>query len=196
VRRQVTLHAACAVRVECSLIFCDNVLAPVNIDDVRVGATAVNARRPHEVSSYDDAGSSPSQTDMAVSATAPNAYGGQFALENGEGAGGLIMSTGSVARFLAVHAVWNIGPREVGGRYGEFAGTGAAAVSGSDGLDFAYAFNHQVDTPDHDAPVRQINAILDRRSSAGRAVVLTSIYNSLAKVVAQVVAFVRRLSYG
>jgi len=101
---------------------------------------------------------------MAANATAPNAYGGQFTLENDEGAGGLIMSTGTVARFLATHAVWNIGAREWGARYGEFPGTGAGAVSRPDGLDFAYAFNRQVDTTHHDALVSQINAILDRHT--------------------------------
>jgi hypothetical protein len=36
------------------------------------------------------------------------------------------------------------------------------AVSRPDGLDFAYALNYQVDDSDHDALVKQINAILDR----------------------------------
>ena len=141
-----------------------DVLQPLHLDDVRVGATAANGRIPNEVSTYDDAGFGPSQLDMAADATAPKAYGGQFTLENGEGEGGLIMSTGTVARFLATHAVWEIGPRESGTRYGEFAGTGAAAVSRPDGLDFAYVFNRQVDTPHQDALVSQINAILDRHT--------------------------------
>jgi CubicO group peptidase (beta-lactamase class C family) len=141
-----------------------DLLQPLHLDDVRVGATAANGRIPNEVSTYDDAGFGPSQVDMDADATAPNAYGGQFTLENGEGAGGLIMSTGTVARFLAKHAVWNIGPRESGARYGDFAGTGAAAVSRPDGLDFAYAFNHLVDNAHHDALVSQINAILDRHT--------------------------------
>ena len=139
-----------------------DLLQPLHLDDVRVGATAANGRFPNEVSTYDDAGFGPSQLDMAADATAPTAYGGQFTLENGEGAGGLIMSTGTVARFLATHAVWDIGPRESGTRYGDFAGTGAAAVSRPDGLDFAYAFNHLVDSLHQDALVSQINAILDR----------------------------------
>jgi CubicO group peptidase (beta-lactamase class C family) len=142
-----------------------DLLQPLHLDDVRVGATAANGRIPNEVSTYDDAGFGPSQIDMAADATAPNAYGGQFTLENGEGEGGLIMSTGTVARFLATHAVWEIGSRESGTRYGEFAGTGAAAVSRPDGIDFAYAFNRLVDTPHHDALVGQINAILDRHTS-------------------------------
>jgi len=84
----------------------------------------------------------------------------------------------------------------VGARYGDLAGTGAAAVSRADGLDFAYAFNRLVADTDHDALVRQINAILDQHSTVRRAVVLTSIYNAFAKLVATVVTFVRRLRSG
>ena len=129
---------------------------------------------------------------MTAGATAPNAHGGQFALENGEGAGGLIMSTGSVARFLATHAVWNIGPREVGARYGSRRRDGRGGREPADGLDFAYAFNHRVADTDHDALVKQINAILDRHSTVRRTVVLTSIYNAFAKLVAKIVTFVSR----
>ena len=68
-------------------------LGPLGIHDVDVGATAENGRKPKEVSSYDDDGASPAQTDMRPGAVAPNAYGGTFVLENGEGAGGLITST-------------------------------------------------------------------------------------------------------
>jgi CubicO group peptidase (beta-lactamase class C family) len=141
------------------------ILPPLNPVDVQLGVTAANGRLPQEVSTYDDSGVSPSQADMAANATAPNAYGGQFTLENDEGAGGLIMSTGTVARFLATHAVWDIGARQGGVRYGEFPGTGAGAVSRPDGLDFAYAFNRQVDTTHHDTLVSQINAILDRHTT-------------------------------
>ena len=139
-----------------------NVLQPLHLDDVRVGVTAANGRLPNEVSTYEDSGVSPSQVDMAADATAPDAYGGQFALENGEGAGGLITSSGTVARFLATHAVWCIGPREFGARYGDLPGSGAAAVSRPDGIDFAYAFNRLVDDTHHDALVRQIHATIDR----------------------------------
>ena len=145
-----------------------DVLQPLHLDDVRVGATAANGRIPNEVSTYDDAGFGPSQLDMAADATAPKAYGGQFTLENGEGEGGLIMSTGTVARFLATHAVWEIGPRESGTRYGEFAGTGAAAVSRPDGLDFAYVFNRQVDTPHQDALVARSRDPRPAHQSEGR----------------------------
>ena len=171
-----------------------DVLAPFDIHDVQVGATAENMRKPNEVSSYDDPGFSPSQTDMTVDATAPNAYGGTFAIENGEGAGGLIMSTGTVARSLATHAVWNIGRRESVvpwlARYGDLAGTGAAAVSRPDGLDFAYAFNHLVDNSDHDALVKQINAVLDRHLSVQPGGVVASISRFIIRLVDRVLAVV------
>jgi CubicO group peptidase (beta-lactamase class C family) len=138
-----------------------NVLAPFGISDVHVGATAHSGRRPNEVFTYDDPGSAPSQLDLTPGAVANNAYGGQFLLENGEGSGGLIMSTGTVARCLSNHAVWNIGPREVGGRYGRLAGTGAAAICRPDGLDFAFAFNRYIDYAHYNVLVGQINAVLD-----------------------------------
>lgn len=169
----------------------NEVLPPFGIHDVQLGATAANMRKPNEVSSYDDPGFSPSQTDMAVDAIAPNAYGGTFALENGEGEGGLIMSTGTVARFLATHAVWDIGPRQPGfTRYGKFSGTGAAAVSRPDGLDFAYAFNYQVDDPEHDALVKQIHAILDRHLSVQPGGVVASISRFITGLVDRVLRVV------
>ena len=169
----------------------NEVLPPFGIHDVQLGATAANMRKPNEVSSYDDPGFSPSQTDMAVGAIAPNAYGGTFALENGEGEGGLIMSTGTVARFLATHAVWDIGPRQPGfTRYGEFSGTGAAAVSRPDGLDFAYAFNYQVDNPEHDALVKQIHAVLDRHLGVQPGGVVASIFRFITGLVDRVLRVV------
>ena len=147
--------------------------------------------KTNEVSSYNDPGFSPSQTDMAVDAIAPNAYGGTFALENGEGEGGLIMSTGTVARFLATHAVWDIGPRQPGfARYGKFSGTGAAAVSRPDGLDFAYVFNYQDDDPEHDALVKQIHAILDRHLSVQPGGVVASISRFIIGLVDRVLRVV------
>ena len=137
------------------------VLTPLGIVDVHVGATAGSLRRADEVATYEAFGDSPSHVDMAEGATAPDAHGGKFALEQDVGAGGLIMSTATIARFLSTHAVWNIGPREVGGRYGRFAGTGALAVSRADGVDFAIAFNREIEYPDYDALVAKIQSILD-----------------------------------
>jgi CubicO group peptidase (beta-lactamase class C family) len=138
-------------------------LTPLGIVDVHVGATAANLRRADEVATYDAPGVSPSHVDMAEGATAPDAHGGMFVLEQDVGEGGLIMSTATIARFLGTHAVWNIGPREVGGRYGRFAGTGAAAVSRADGVDFAIAFNREIEYADYDAVVAEIQSILDDR---------------------------------
>ena len=143
-------------------------MGPLGIGDVDVGATAENGRKPNEVSSYDDVGISPSQTDMSPDAVAPNAYGGTFMLENGEGAGGLIMSTGTIARFLGANAVYGVGPRPPvsnGGRYGALAGSGAAAVNRLDGLDFAFAFNGSVEYAYYDLLAAQINAVIDRHST-------------------------------
>lgn len=157
-------------------------LGPLGIHDVDVGATAVNGRKPKEVSSYDDDGASPAQTDMRPGAVAPNAYGGKFVLENGEGAGGLITSTGTIARFLGANAVYGVGPRPAfsnGSRYGRFAGSGAAAVNRLDGVDFAFAFNRLVvDDADYNALKAQINRIIDRHSR----LVLGPVYTLIARV--------------
>ena len=156
-------------------------LGPLGIHDVDVGATAENGRKPKEVSSYDDDGASPAQTDMRPGAVAPNAYGGTFVLENGEGAGGLITSTGTIARFLGANAVYGVGPRPAfsnGGRYGRFAGSGAAAVNRFDGVDFAFAFNRSVDYADYNVLAAQINGIIDRHSR----LVLAPVYTLIARV--------------
>ena len=102
---------------------------------------------------------------MTAGALAANAYGGQVVTENTEGVGGLIASTGAVARTIATHAVWDIGGRQLGTRYGEMDGTGAAAVSRADGLDFAYAFNRCVTTAEHDGIKGKIDGFLDAHGS-------------------------------
>jgi CubicO group peptidase (beta-lactamase class C family) len=154
-------------------------MGPLGIGDVDVGATAENGRKPNEVSSYDDVGISPSQTDMSPDALAPNAYGGTFVLENGEGAGGLIMSTGTIARFLGGNAVYGVGPRPPvsnGARYGALAGSGAAALNRFDGLDFVFAFNRSVDYADYNLLAAQINGVIDRHST----LVLAPFYTLIA----------------
>jgi hypothetical protein len=165
-------------------------LMPLGIVDVQVGATAANLRRADEVATYDAPGVSPSHVDMAEGATAPDAHGGTFSLEHDVGAGGLIMSTATIARFLGTHAVWDIGSREVGGRYGRFAGTGALAVSRADGVDFAVAFNRQVEYPAYDALVARIQSILDDRLIHKRATVDT-VLTGLARFVRRVLDAIR-----
>jgi CubicO group peptidase (beta-lactamase class C family) len=168
-----------------------NILLPLGIDDVRVGATAANGRFPNEVSTYDAVGFGPSQLDMAANATEPNAYGGQFTFENGcDGEGALVTSSGTVARVLSTHAVWDIGPRKPGTRYGDLAGTGAVAVSRPDGLDFACAFNHEVDDPAKGALVSQINAVLDRHLVVHPGGVVASISRFIIRLVDRVLRVV------
>jgi CubicO group peptidase (beta-lactamase class C family) len=168
----------------------DALLTPLGIVDAHVGATAASLRRADEVPTYDAAGVSPSHVDMAEGATAPDAHGGKFSLEHDVGAGGLIMSTATIARFLGTHAVWNIGPREVGGRYGRFAGTGAAAVSRADGVDFAIAFNREIEYPDYDAVVARFQSILDDRLGLRRATVDTVLIG-LARLARRVLDAIR-----
>jgi len=127
---------------------------------------------------------------MAVGATAPDAHGRTFSLEHDAGSGGLIMSTATIARFLGTHAVWNIGAREVGGRYGRFAGTGAAAVSRADGIDFAIAFNREIEYADYDAVVARIQSILDGGLVSRRATVDT-VLMGLARLVQRVADAIR-----
>ena len=144
-------------------------LAPLGITDVHVGGTDASARRVDEVATYDAAGVSPSHLDMNGNATANDAHGGMSALEADVGAGGLIMSTATIARFLRTHAVWNIGPREVGGRYGRLAGSGAIAVSRDDAFDFAVAFNREIDYAAYDDLTPQLQKIIDDRLVLKRA---------------------------
>jgi hypothetical protein len=142
-------------------------LTPLGIIDVHVGATAAALRRADEVATYDAPGVSPSHLDMRAEATAPDAHGGKFVLEQDVGAGGLIMSTATIAKFVATHAVWEIGAREVNGRvngrYGRFAGSGSAVQCRPDGIDFAFSFNRELDYPEYDALKDQLLRIIDDR---------------------------------
>ena len=172
------------------------VLTPLGIVDVHVGGTAASLRRADEVATYDAPGVSPSHVDMAEGATAPDAHGGAFSLEHDPGDGGLIMSTATIARFIGTHAVWEIGPREVNGkvngRYGRFAGTGALAIARPDGVDFAVAFNREIDYPDYDALVARIHPILDGSLIRRRATV-DSVLTSLARFLQGVVDAIREV---
>ena len=165
-------------------------LAPLGLVDVEVGATAASLRRADEVATYDAVGVSPSHVDMAEGATAPDAHGGMFSLEQDVGAGGLVMSTATIAKFVGTHAVWDIGAREVGGRYGRFAGTGALAVSRADGVDFAIAFNREIEYPDYDAVVAKIQSILDDGLVSKSATVGTALMG-LARLVRRVFYAIR-----
>ncbi|MEO8620488.1 MAG: serine hydrolase domain-containing protein [bacterium] len=165
------------------------ILTPLGIVDVHVGGTAASLRRADEVATYDALGVSPSHVDMAEGATAPDAHGGAFALEADVGDGGLVMSTATIARFLGTHAVWDIGPRQVTGRYGRFPGTGAMAVSLANGLDFGVAFNREIEYPNYNTLGVQIEGILD--DVMRRRDTVDSVLTGLARVVLGVIDAVR-----
>ena len=142
------------------------VCGPLGIRDVSLAATAAGARRPGEVATYDHPGIALSQLQPSTLMMAPNAYGGDHVLENGEGAGGLLTSASSVARLIGSHAVWNVGPRELGTRYGTLEGSCAGAVSRPDGLDVAFLFNRRVTDAEHDQIAAALNAVIDHSGHA------------------------------
>jgi CubicO group peptidase (beta-lactamase class C family) len=164
-------------------------LTPLGIVDVHVGATAAALRRADEVATYEAPGDSPSHLDMGAKATAPDAHGGKFALEQDVGAGGLIMSTATIARFVATHAVWEIGAREsngqLNGRYGKFAGSGSAALCRPDGIDYAFAFNRELDYPEYNLLRDQLQPIIDEHLIVRR--------ETLDTVLASLALFARRV---
>lgn len=132
----------------------------------RVAATALDARRPGEVATYDDAGAHESQLDLAPPAIAPSAYGGDFVLENGEGTGGLMTSAPSIVRLIARYPVWNanrqhLTGRELATRCGILPGTSSGATSRADGLDFAVLFNRRVPDAALDEILHAIHTVLD-----------------------------------
>jgi CubicO group peptidase (beta-lactamase class C family) len=116
----------------------DGLLKALGIDDVFLAATAAGAYRAGEVAGYDHPGVKASQLDLRADVLAPNAYGGDFVLETGPGAGGLLASAPSLARFIADHPVWNgssahLTGRELATRYGTLDGTisgGCPAATG------------------------------------------------------------------
>jgi CubicO group peptidase (beta-lactamase class C family) len=147
----------------------DGLLKPLGIDDVFLAATAAGARRAGEVAGYDHPGVKASQVDLRADLLTPNAYGGDFVLETGPGAGGLLASAPSLARFIADHPVWNgwngssphLTGRELATRYGTLDGTISGAVSRGDGLDMAFVFNRRTSDAEHDQITALINNVLD-----------------------------------
>jgi CubicO group peptidase (beta-lactamase class C family) len=147
----------------------DELFAPLGISDVHVGNTAENQRRHNEVPTYDADGFGLSEIDLRDDAMAPAAYGGAFQLETAPGEGGLIMSTGTIARFIADHNVYGLGPRNAGppfaSRDGVLAGTLASAASRPDGIDFALALNRRVPGDDLGPIKQQIDTIIGQRGA-------------------------------
>lgn len=141
-------------------------LAPLGITpDIAVGNTATGARLPGEVAGYDSAGAAPSMLDVS-GRWAGAAYGATFLTEVAPGAGGLVTSAVTVARFIGSHAVWDLGDNDadtriLAARYGDFEGTGTIAQSRPSGVDLAIAFSYWVPDDAKDALLTLLGPIVD-----------------------------------
>ena len=113
-----------------------------------------------EVAGYDSTNASLSMLDTS-GVWAPGAYGGAFALEVAPAAGGFTTSVTTVARFIGFHAAWDLGPRNIATRYGDFEGTATIAQSRDNGLDLAVAFNFWVPDPVKNQLLARIGPALD-----------------------------------
>jgi CubicO group peptidase (beta-lactamase class C family) len=148
-----------------------DVLCDLDIHDVALATTAVGARQPSEVPTYDHADVHTSQLNYGPNALAPQAYGGDFVLETGAGSGGLLTSAPSIVKVIARYPVRNgdathLTGRETGTRYGTWDGTTSGATSRSDGLDFAFLFNKRVTDAEHNEIRDAIHAVLNTHSDA------------------------------
>ena len=124
--------------------------APMGITDIRAGATGLGLRHPGEIGAYDSAGVGLSKLDLRPDVLAPAAYGGSLLLDSAPGSGGLVTSAETIARFIGTHAAWDLGGRVTATRYGDFAGTAAAAVS--NGVwDVSFLVNRALDKTPADA---------------------------------------------
>jgi CubicO group peptidase (beta-lactamase class C family) len=135
-------------------------LAPLGVGDLVVARTAVDQRFSGEVPGYDSANAGPSMLETS-GVWAAGAYGGAFVLEVAPAAGGFATSVTTVARFIGSHAVWDLGARTSGTRYGDFEGTATIAQSRDSGLDLAVAFSFWVPDPAKDQLLALIGPALD-----------------------------------
>jgi hypothetical protein len=90
----------------------------------------------------------------------------RFLTDVAPGAGGLVTSAVTVARFIGSHAVWDLGDNDAGtcilaARYGDFEGTGTIAQSRPSGVDLAIAFSYWVPDDAKDALLTLLGPIVD-----------------------------------
>lgn len=107
------------------------------------GLTPKAGRLPGEVE-YKYTGHGPSRFAPQSTQTEPLSYGGEFILENSEGAGGLVSNALSVARLINSYWVEGLGGRAPGGRFGAFFGSWTCATSLPNGIDYVFLFNSLV----------------------------------------------------
>jgi CubicO group peptidase (beta-lactamase class C family) len=139
------------------------VLAPMGLRDLWLGATALSGRRAGEVF-YDHPGADLSVLQPTANVREPNAYGGKYSLEGTEGTGAIVSTALTVARFITQHAVWGTGGRLTTGRarrYGILDGTAASAESLHSGIDYTVIFNRRITDHEHDDITDRIKAFLD-----------------------------------
>jgi len=129
---------------------------PIGIRDLHAGKTDISQRLPGEVPTYDAAGADPSQLYLAKDVLSPAAYGGQLLIDSAPGSGGFVTSAATIARFMGLHAVWDLGPRVDGTRIGNFAGTHGLATSKPSGWDLVVLLNR-----DSDPGAKEIAAAVD-----------------------------------
>jgi len=115
-------------------------LANLGVSDPVIARTASGQRLSGEVPEYDSTNAGPSMLDIS-GVWAPGAYGGSFVMEPAAAAGAFAISVTTVAHFIGFHTVWDLGPRTIVTRCGDFDGTATIAQSRDNGLDLAVAFN-------------------------------------------------------
>jgi len=135
-------------------------LAPLGVSDLVIGRTATGQRLPGEVPGYDSTNAGPSMLDTSGE-WAHGAYGGSFVMEPAPAAGAFATSVTTVARFIRSHAVWDLGPRTITTRYGDFDGTATIAQSRDSGFDLAVAFNVWVSDAAKDQLLERIGPAVD-----------------------------------
>jgi CubicO group peptidase (beta-lactamase class C family) len=138
-------------------------LDPLGISEVAICPTAGPGGRPaDQVVPEDDAiGLTPlaPQTDVEV----PAVFGGdQMAKESALGTCALASSATALARLIGTHAVWGNGGRMAGRRYGSTPGAQSAAVSRTDGRDWALILNTRMNFGDADwnTLIDQLDAVM------------------------------------
>jgi CubicO group peptidase (beta-lactamase class C family) len=139
------------------------VLAPRGLSDMWLGATALGGRMPMEVF-YEHPSVDLSVLQPTSNVRLPNAYGGKFCLESGEGSGALVSTAYTIAEFITQHAVWGAGGRQTTGRprrYGLLDGSAAAAESLNSGIDYCYIFNRRILDTEHDMLTDAMKAYID-----------------------------------
>jgi CubicO group peptidase (beta-lactamase class C family) len=122
-----------------------NLLAPLGITAVAECPTAGPAGRPSNQVLPEDDGLGLTTLRPNDNIEVPAVFGGdQMAKESAHGSCGLASSATALARFIREHAVWGMGGRMAGRRYGSTPGAQSAAVTRTDNVDWVLIFNSRM----------------------------------------------------